>query len=91
MEQIDAKWVGIVAGILTACSLLPPLIKLLKEKNPDHVPVGMLIVLVGGLSLWILYGIMRADWPIILTNCFSLAQNLTMIVLRQVYKSKNAS
>lgn len=89
MELIDAKWIGIVAGILTACSLLPPLIKLIKTKEPDQVPIGMLIVLLGGLSLWIFYGILRSDWPIIVTNSFSLLQNITMITLRQLYKHKN--
>lgn len=89
MEWIDAKWVGIVAGILTTCSLLPPLIKLIREKKPEQVPIGMLVVLLGGLILWIYYGILRSDWPIILTNAFSVLQNITMITLRQVYKNKN--
>lgn len=88
MEWIEPKWIGVIAGILTACSLLPPLIKLIRDKKPEQVPIGMLIVLLGGLSLWIYYGILRSDWPIILTNCFSLAQNITMISLRQVYKNK---
>jgi MtN3 and saliva related transmembrane protein len=86
--DIKPEWVGIVAGILTAGSLMPPLIKLIKEKKPDEVPIGMLIILLAGVSLWIVYGIMKSDWPIILTNGFSLAQNITMISLRQVYKQQ---
>ena len=88
MEHIDPKWIGIAAGILTTSSLLPPLIKLIRTKEPDNVPLGMLIVLLGGLSLWIYYGILKTDWPIIITNGFSLAQNLIMISLRQFYKKK---
>ena len=91
MEQIEAKWVGIVAGILTTCSLLPPLIKLIRDKKPDQVPIGMLLVLLAGLSVWIVYGILKSDWPIIVTNSFSLLQNITMISLRQVYKHKTHS
>jgi MtN3 and saliva related transmembrane protein len=87
--EIDAKWIGIAAGVLTSCSLLPPLIKLIRNKEPEQVPIGMLIVLLGGLSLWIYYGILKTDWPIILTNCFSLLQNITMITLRQIYKKQN--
>src|SRR5690349_8891746 len=86
--EIKPEWIGIAAGVLTSCSLLPPLIKLIKDKKPEEVPVGMLVVLLGGLSLWIYYGILRTDWPIIITNCFSLLQNITMISLRQVYKNK---
>jgi MtN3 and saliva related transmembrane protein len=91
MEWIKPEWVGIVAGIFTSCSLLPPLIKLIKDRKPEQVPIGMLIVLLGGLSLWIYYGILKTDWPIILTNCFSLLQNITMICLRQIYKHQNKS
>ena len=88
MEGIDAKWVGVIAGVLTAGSLLPALIKMIREKKPDNVPLGMLIVLLGGVALWIYYGVLKSDWPIILTNCFSLLQNIIMIILRQVYKNK---
>jgi MtN3 and saliva related transmembrane protein len=89
MEWLEPKWIGIIAGILTAGSLLPPLIKLIREKKPDEVPIGMLVVLLAGVALWIFYGILRTDWPIILTNAFSLVQNITMITLRQVYKNQN--
>ncbi|HYE53392.1 MAG TPA: SemiSWEET family transporter [Chitinophagaceae bacterium] len=88
MEQIDPKWIGIAAGILTTCSLLPPLIKLIRTKEPDNVPIGMLVVLLGGLSLWIYYGILKTDWPIIITNSVSILQNLTMISLRYIYKKQ---
>ena len=89
MEWITPEWIGIAAGVLTSGSLLPPLIKLIRDKKPDQVPIGMLIVLLGGLSLWIYYGILKTDWPIIITNCFSLLQNLFMIILRQIYKKQN--
>jgi MtN3 and saliva related transmembrane protein len=89
MESIKTEWIGVVAGILTSCSLLPPLIKLIKNKEPDQVPVGMLVVLLGGLSLWIYYGILRTDWPIIVTNSFSVLQNVAMITLRHIYKNQN--
>lgn len=90
LDWIEPKWIGIVAGILTAGSLLPPLIKLIRDKEPDDVPIGMLSVLLLGVSLWIYYGILRTDWPIILTNGFSLLTNILMIVLRQVYKKKQS-
>ena len=58
LDWIEPKWIGIVAGILTAGSLLPPLIKLIRDKEPDDVPIGMLSVLLLGVSLWIYYGIL---------------------------------
>jgi MtN3 and saliva related transmembrane protein len=78
--------IGLAAGILTACSLLPQVIKTLKEKKADDVSLVMLLVLMAGLIMWIIYGIKRDDFPIIATNCFSFLVNITMVVLRIKYK-----
>jgi MtN3 and saliva related transmembrane protein len=80
--------VGIVAGILTASSLLPQVIKTLKEKKAAEVSKGMLLTLMGGVALWIVYGFMRDDMPIIVTNCFSLSVNFLMMFLRIKYGDK---
>jgi MtN3 and saliva related transmembrane protein len=81
--------VGIVAGILTASSLLPQVIKTLKEKKADEVSKGMLATLMAGVALWIVYGILRDDLPIIVTNCFSLSINILMMTLRIKYGDKD--
>ena len=78
--------IGLAAGILTASSLLPQVIKTLKEKKADDVSLIMLIVLQAGLVLWIVYGIKREDLPIIATNSFSLLVNIFMVILRIKYK-----
>ena len=78
--------IGLAAGILTACSLLPQVIKTFKEKKAEDVSLLMLLVLMAGLILWIIYGIKREDLPIIATNCFSVLVNVTMVILRIKYK-----
>jgi MtN3 and saliva related transmembrane protein len=77
--------VGIVAGILTAISMLPQLIKIVKEKKAEDISITMLLVLLTGLALWIVYGVMREDLPIIATNSFSVLVNITIVVLRIKY------
>jgi MtN3 and saliva related transmembrane protein len=78
--------IGLAAGVLTASSLLPQLIKTVKEKEAEDISIVMLLVLLSGISLWIFYGIKRDDFPIIITNCFSLLLNIIMIFLRLKYK-----
>lgn len=78
--------IGIAASTLTAISLLPQLVKLLKEKKADDVSLGMLLTLLGGLGLWIYYGILKEDWIIIIANCFSLLVNITVSSLTLKYK-----
>ena len=81
-----SQYVGIVAGILTGVSLLPQLIKIIKEKKANSISFGMLAVLLAGLCVWIVYGILKKDYPIIVTNSFSLLTNIVMVVLTIKYK-----
>jgi MtN3 and saliva related transmembrane protein len=78
--------IGIIAGIFTATSLLPQLIKIIKEKSAENVSIGMLLVLMTGVSLWIYYGFLREDIPIIATNSFSLLLNIVTVYFRVKYK-----
>ncbi len=77
--------IGIVAGLFTACSLLPQLIKIVKEKKVEDLSKGMFITLMIGLALWITYGILKNDLPIIATNVFSLLLNISILILRFKY------
>ena len=80
------KVVGITAGVFTGASMLPQVIKMIKEKKASQVSIFMLLILIAGLSLWTWYGFLKDDLPIIVTNIFSLVLNLIMIFLRYKYR-----
>lgn len=77
--------IGILAGVLTSTSMIPQLIKLVKEKKAEAISPIMLVVLISGVSLWVVYGCLRQDWPIIVTNAFSLLLNVALLIIRQYY------
>lgn len=79
---------GIAASIFTACSLVPQLVKLLKEKKGNDISIAMLAVLFTGLALWVYYGVLKDDWIIILSNAFSLAINATTTFFTIRYKNR---
>lgn len=80
--------IGITAGIFTAISMLPQLIKILKEKKAENVSGWMLLVLITGLALWTTYGILKQDLPLIITNAFSIILNIVLAYFRHKYKEK---
>ena len=86
-----ALYIGIGAGICTAMSLLPQLIKIVREKKADDISYFMLFILLAGLGGWIWYGIVKTDYPIILTNSFSLLVNVAIIAFSLKYKTTNKS
>ncbi len=83
--------VGISASISTAVSSLPQLVKLCREKKAENVSLGMFWVLVGGLAIWVWYGILKQDWIIIIANGFSFLVNLATVLLSIRYKTKTSS
>ena|SRR5688572_33083418 len=78
--------IGIAAGICTALSLLPQIIKVIREKKTQDISLSYLFVLLCGLALWTYYGFLKDDDPIIATNLFSMMLNITMITLGWIYK-----
>ena len=84
-----SQYVGIAAGILTGVSLLPQLIKIIKEKKANSISFVMLAILLAGLCVWIVYGVLKKDYPIIVTNSFSLLTNIVIVVLTAKYKDRS--
>ncbi len=85
--QENSIYIGIIAGILTSVSLLPQLIKIIREKKAEAISYMMLIVLMLGISGWIYYGYLKSDLPIIVTNSFSLLVNILIIIFTIKYKN----
>ena len=81
------EFIGIAAGTFTAVSLLPQLIKLVKEKKAEDISLFYLVILLCGLVLWIIYGVRKEDLPIIITNAVSLAINVIVLFLGAKYKN----
>lgn len=80
--------IGIAAGVCTGISMLPQVIKILREKKADDVSLPMLLLLIAGLACWIWYGIRKQDWPIIATNSFSLLLNVLIVLLKWQYRNR---
>jgi MtN3 and saliva related transmembrane protein len=81
-----ALYIGIAAGICTAISMLPQLVKIIKTKKADDISYVMVVVLLTGIAAWIWYGVLRSDYPIIVTNTFSFLVNLLVLVFSLRYK-----
>lgn len=80
---------GIVAGICTTAAVVPQLIKAWRTKKVKDVSPGMFFVLVTGLALWIVYGVIKKDLPIIATNGTALFLNSIMLYLLFKYDKED--
>lgn len=78
--------IGVGASVFTSTSLIPQLIKILKEKKSKDISIAMLAVLFTGLALWVWYGILKDDLIILISNAFALVINLLIGILAIHYK-----
>ena len=67
--------VGSLAAICSTTSFAPQAWKIIKSRDTSAISKRMYMVTVVGFALWLAYGIMRAEWPLIVTNgvCFVLS------------------
>ena len=75
-----------MASVCTGVSMVPQLIKVLKERKAENVSLVMLLVLFAGLGLWVYYGILKDDLIIIISNTFSLVINIILMLAALKYK-----
>jgi len=81
-----ATIIGLSASVCTGTSMLPQLIKIIKEKKADDISFIMLGILAAGLALWVAYGFMHKDHIIIASNGFSFLIAVLIILFSIKYK-----
>jgi MtN3 and saliva related transmembrane protein len=74
--------IGLMAAICTTSSFLPQVVKILRSKKTQDVSFLMYAILTTGLFLWLVYGIILGDLPLILSNSISFTLSLSVLLLK---------
>jgi MtN3 and saliva related transmembrane protein len=82
MDKDFIAAIGLLAGACTTLSFLPQAIKTFKMKETRDISLSMYIILAAGILLWIIYGILIHDLPVILANSISFAFASLIIILK---------
>jgi len=74
--------IGLVAGLITTLGYVPQVIRGYRSGSMEDVSLYMPLVLMVGMSLWMIYGIILEDIPIILWNTVSVILNAVIISMK---------
>ena len=74
--------IGLIAAVCTTCSFLPQVIKILRSKKTKDVSLLMYTILTAGLFLWLIYGVILKDFPLIMANSMSLTLSICVLLLK---------
>ena len=74
--------IGILATFFSLWSTVPQIRKSLRTKKTDDVSKWLIMCLIGGLSLWVLYGILKTDIIIFVANAIGVSLNSYLLFLK---------
>ena len=83
--------IGLTAAAIGGISLFPQVLKVLKTKSTKDISREMILLLAGSIFLWLIYGILLTNLPIIIANFFGFIQALIILFFKiknQVKKVK---
>jgi MtN3 and saliva related transmembrane protein len=77
--------IGFVATGFAVSSTVPQISKALRTKKSDDISLRFIVVLIIGLSLWVIYGIGKKDVVLIIGNSIAVILNTILLILKIKY------
>ncbi|NQU84033.1 MAG: SemiSWEET transporter [Parcubacteria group bacterium] len=78
--------IGISAGILCTISFVPQVFKIYKTKQTKDLSLITFTLFFLGVLLWLIYGVLINELPIILANTATLIIIFIILVMKVRYK-----
>ena len=77
---------GLVAGAFTTIAFLPQVLKTWRSRSAKDLSLGMFSIFTAGVAMWLAYGFMINDLPVILANVVTLILASTLLVFKLRWK-----
>ena len=78
--------IGLSAAACTTFSFLPQAIKVIKTKQTKDLSLVMYFIFTIGVFLWLVYGILVKDTPLIIANIITFIFATTILIMKIKYK-----
>ncbi|MDD3078604.1 MAG: SemiSWEET transporter [Paludibacter sp.] len=88
----DISIVGYTAGFCTAIAQFPQAYKVIKTGDTHSISLGMYSIMTFGILVWLIYGFLLHDMPMILSNGVCLIPSIytLFVTMRNNIKNKKA-
>lgn len=70
MTMVD--WIGSFAGFCTTVSFIPQVYRVWKTRSVQDISLSMYLIFFTGVFFWIIYGIFKDAYPLIVCNLITL-------------------
>jgi len=80
-----ATWIGLAAGFLTSIAVIPQVVRTWRTKHARDISIWQPSILIMGMLLWLIYGSLLHDLPLIAANVFSISCYIVLLGMKIVY------
>jgi Uncharacterized conserved protein len=84
----DNQLIGLVAATLTTFSFVPQVVKIWRTRRAEDISLPAFSIFATGVFLWLVYGILRRDLPLILANAVTFLLAASVLILTLSLRSK---
>ncbi len=74
--------IGFVAASLTSLAFLPQVVRTIRTRDTAGISLWTYVLFCTGVALWLAYGLLRADLPVIFANGLTLALSGVVLALK---------
>ncbi|WP_288842011.1 SemiSWEET transporter [uncultured Deefgea sp.] len=74
--------IGMSAALCTTIAFVPQVWQVWRSRSAKDISLGMYLIFITGVGLWLVYGFMLGDWPLILANTVTLALAGAVLVMK---------
>jgi MtN3 and saliva related transmembrane protein len=82
LPRSPPTWVGIAAAVLTTAAYAPQAFKVWQTRSTRNVSLAMFLLMVSGIMLWLIYGILIGDLPLIVANAVTLVLAASILIAK---------
>ncbi|PIE39750.1 MAG: glutathione synthetase [Gammaproteobacteria bacterium] len=79
MTAADFQWIGYVAAACTTFSFIPQVLHILRTRDTAAISLGMYSIFTFGVAMWLTYGLVLNDAPMIVANAITLTLALFIL------------
>lgn len=80
-----AEYLGLIAGLLVTCSLIPQIIRVFRLRSAREISAVFTVLLLLGLVLWLVYGIILTLAPVIIWNAIGAVLAILLLYAKMRY------
>lgn len=82
---------GFLAATLTTASFIPQALHTFRTKDVRGISLGMYSAFTAGVALWLVYGWMLGEMPIVIANAITLSLAITILVMKLRYHEEDGA